>query len=132
MRLPRMTTRRWMVAVAVVAVGVGALMFIVRSRSYSALAGLHAESDKECRRIVEADDGNRLDTAIWKDWIAYARRSRRLLLYHATLRRKYERASRGPGFPSSPIRRRPTRCSSIANRAKHWYPNPQGSTIVQT
>src|SRR5262245_46523651 len=102
MRLSRMTTRQWMIAVAVVAVGVGAGMLIVRSRSYAALAALHAESEKECRRIVEADEGNRLDPAIWKDWIAYARRGRTRLLYHAALRRKYERASRRPWLPVEP------------------------------
>jgi hypothetical protein len=97
-----MTTRRWMIVVAIVAVGVGAGMLIMRSRSYAALAALHAESENECRRIVEADEGNRLDAAIWKDWIAYARRSRRLLLHHAALRRKYELASRRPWLPVEP------------------------------
>jgi hypothetical protein len=97
-----MTTRRWMIAVAVVAIGVGAWMLIMRSRSYAALATLYAESEKECRRIVEADEGNRLDAAIWKDWITYARRSRRLLLHHAALRRKYELASRQPWLPVVP------------------------------
>ncbi len=70
MRLPRMTTRRWMIAVAVVAVVVGASMVIVRSRSYAALAAFHDESEKECWRIVEADEGNRFDAATWNDWIA--------------------------------------------------------------
>jgi hypothetical protein len=70
MRLPRMTTRRWLVAVAIVAVGVGAWRLIMRSRSYAALAAFHADSEKECRRIAEAFEGGRFDADIWRDAIA--------------------------------------------------------------
>jgi hypothetical protein len=100
MRLPWMTTRRWMAAV--VAVSLCAWMLIIRSRSFAALAVSHAEGEKESRRIVEASEGMRFDPTIWKDWIAYARRSRRLLLYHAALRRKYELASRRPWLSVEP------------------------------
>jgi hypothetical protein len=102
MRLPRMTTRRWMVAVAIVAVGIGTWMLIERSRSYAALGSLHAESEKECRRIVEAFEGSRFDPVIWGEALALVRRSRKLLPYHAALRRKYERASRRPWLPVEP------------------------------
>jgi hypothetical protein len=102
MPLPRMTTRRWMIAVAVIAVGVGAWMLVMRARSYAALAAFHAESAKECWRIVEAAEDNRLDSATWKDWIAYARRCRRMFPYHAALRRKYERATHYPWLPVEP------------------------------
>jgi hypothetical protein len=94
-----MTMRRWMVAVAIVAVGFGTWILLKRSRSYAALGAFHAESEKECRRIVEAYEGSRFDAAIWKDWIAHVRRSRRLLPYHAALRRKYELAARRPWLP---------------------------------
>jgi hypothetical protein len=102
MQLPRMTTRRWLIAVAVVAVCLGSGILITRSRSYAALCAFHAEGEKECRRIVEAFEGRRLDAAVWKDWIAHARRARRLLPYHAALRRKYELASRRPWLPVEP------------------------------
>ena len=100
--LPRMTTRRWMIAVAIVGVGIGAGMLLVRSRRYAAVAAFHAQGEAECWRIIAADEGNRLDTAIWKDWLAYARRSRKLFLYHAALRRKYEWAARRPWLPVEP------------------------------
>jgi hypothetical protein len=102
MRLLRMTTRRWMIAVAVAAVCVGVWMLIMRARSYAALAASHAEGEKECRRIVEASENMRFDPAVWKDWIAYARHSRRLFVYHAGLRRKYELASHRPWLPVEP------------------------------
>ena len=102
MRLIRMTTRRWMVAVAIVAIGFGAFILVQRSRSYAALAALHADDENECRRIVEAVEGIPLDAPIWRDWAANARRSRRLLQYHAALRRKYDLASRRPWLAVEP------------------------------
>jgi hypothetical protein len=102
MRLPRMTTRRWMIAVAIVAIGFGALILVHRSRSYAALAALHADAENECRRIVEAAEGFALDAPIWRGWVTNARRSRRLLPYHAALRRKYDLASRRPWFAVEP------------------------------
>jgi hypothetical protein len=91
-----------MVAVEIVAVGFGTWMLIKKSRSYAALGAFHAQSEKECWRIVEAYEGSRLDAAIWEDFIAYVQRSRRLLPYHAALRRKYELASRHPWLPVEP------------------------------
>jgi hypothetical protein len=52
-----MTTRRWMVAVGIVAVIVAAGILTRRSRSYAALAAFHADRENECRRIVEAFEG---------------------------------------------------------------------------
>ena len=69
---------------------------------YAALAALHADGENECRRIVEAAEGIPLDAPIWRDWAANARRSRRLLPYHAALRRKYDLASRRPWFAVEP------------------------------
>jgi hypothetical protein len=102
MRLPRMTTRRWMIVVAITAVGFGTGLLIERSRSYAALCALHTDGEKECRRIVEAFEGNHLDPAIWRDAITFARRCRRLLPYHAALKRKYQRAARCPWLPVEP------------------------------
>jgi hypothetical protein len=99
MRLPRMTTRRWMVVVVIVAVVLGAGMLIQRSRSYASLASVHAESEKECWRIVQAFEGSRFDPVIWREALVHVRRSRRLFPYHAALRRKYELASRRPWLP---------------------------------
>ena len=102
MRLPRMTTRRWMVVVAVVGTSVGAAMLAIRSRTYAALAALHTKSELECRRVVEAFKGRGFDGEIWSDAIAYARRCRRLVPYHAALRHKYEHAARTPWLPVEP------------------------------
>jgi hypothetical protein len=106
MRLPRMTTRRWMVAVAIAAVGIGTWILIDRSRSYAALSAFHAESEKECWRIVEAFDGSRFDPVIWGEALALVRRSRRLLIM-----RRSGASTNGPrvapGSPSSSTRRSP-------------------------
>jgi predicted nucleic acid-binding protein len=102
MRLPRMTTRRWMVAVSIVAVGLGAWILITRSRSYADLAAWHADRENEVRRVAEAFEGGQFDADIWRDALALARRSRRLIAYHSALRRKYVLASRRPWLPVEP------------------------------
>jgi hypothetical protein len=48
MRPPRMTTRRWMLAVAIMAVGLGAWMLSVRSRAYAVQAGNHGVREAMC------------------------------------------------------------------------------------
>jgi hypothetical protein len=57
MRLPRMTTRRWMVAVAIVGIGVGGWIQIVRwgrlREYYEALAEMHAESASHFRQDAD-------------------------------------------------------------------------------
>src|SRR5690349_6570565 len=54
MRLPRMTTRRWMVTVGIVALGLGACMLVARSRGYAVQAANHGYQEFRNRMIVDA------------------------------------------------------------------------------
>src|SRR5690349_17570012 len=53
MRLPRMTTRRWMVAVAVIAWALGSAQLLMISRRHLARAALHANLSRRCLRLAE-------------------------------------------------------------------------------
>jgi hypothetical protein len=77
MRLPRMTTRRWMVAVAVAAVLMGASHLAWLNWVYQVAALTHGVEE-------EAAD---------------AAMNRKTAEYHAALRRKYEHAARYPWLP---------------------------------
>jgi hypothetical protein len=61
MRLPRMTTRRWMVAVAVVALSFGGYRQVIRLRrerhSRLARARWHAGAEADYRRLIAAITG---------------------------------------------------------------------------
>jgi hypothetical protein len=76
MRLPRMTTRRWTIAVAVVALLLGAYVTWHRAVHFIRLAALHA-AEAQMIRSSPSDDP-------------------RLADYHEGLARKYERASARP------------------------------------
>ncbi len=56
-RLPRMATRRWMIAVAIVGIGVGGWIQIVRwgrlREDYQVLAEMHAESASHFRQDAD-------------------------------------------------------------------------------
>ena len=56
MRLPRMTTRRWMIAVLVFGLGMGAMVGGVRLKrrrdSFLARARFHALTEAACRELV--------------------------------------------------------------------------------
>jgi hypothetical protein len=99
MRLPQAAERRWMSAVAIVAIVVVTGMLIQRSRSYASLASFHAEAEKECWRMLEASEGRQLDPEDRKDWIAH---TRGVLRYHARMARNYRRAARYPWLPLEP------------------------------
>ena len=99
MRLPKAAERRWMNAMAIVAVLVVTGTLIQRSRSYASLARFHAESEKECWRVLEASEGVQFDSEHRKDWIA---RTRGVLRYHTRMARKYERTARYPWLPVAP------------------------------
>ena len=51
--IPRMTTRRWMVAVAVVAIGLTMWILVARSGSYAIHANYHGTREAKIRWIVE-------------------------------------------------------------------------------
>ena len=99
MRLPRMKTRPWMIAVVVVVVVLGVGKLNQRSRSDASLAKFHAESEKECWRSLEASESMRFDHADRKEWTAY---TRGVLRYHARMARKYEHAARYPWLSVEP------------------------------
>jgi hypothetical protein len=124
MRLFRMTTRRWMVAVAGVGVGVGGWIQIVRwgrlREYYEAWAEMHAESASqfrqdadrtrdewlsECRRV---DEENRLRERGLKKSMYKLRypldpvEGRRAVAHFKRLRRIYERAARYSWLPVEP------------------------------
>jgi hypothetical protein len=87
MRLTRMTTRRWMVAVAVVAIFFG---LAERSRRFSEIADLH-DGQSEAS-VTTPEERNRLTR-----WNAYNR----------AMCRKYRRAARYPWLPVEPDPPRP-------------------------
>jgi hypothetical protein len=132
MRLPRMTTRRWMAAVAIVAVAIGGEMMRRRSVSYRGQANRYAlaeakvrtwgknsdqrtaEHKKHLRKVQSfAESGGGAFRASWKSFIDSATRSvtlaseeaerfHRLAAHYAALRMKYERAARYPWLPVEP------------------------------
>jgi hypothetical protein len=103
MRLPRMTTRRWMVAVAVMAAGLWVIVLGARSHSYAIRAGHHGLMEAHNRWIIEEYEAGRLFHSGPADQLTVrADRCRRLITYHATLRRNYELASSRPWMPVEP------------------------------
>jgi hypothetical protein len=99
-----MTTRRWMVAVAVVALSVAGEQMRRRAVRYRGLAERHAKIELVCRRTAA-----RLPLMKPSDYGAFCggmarniRRSPRLAAYQADLRRKYEHAARYPWLPVEP------------------------------
>src|SRR4051812_18331784 len=126
MRLPRMTTRRWMIAVAIVGVAIGAEMTRRRSFAYRNKASRYASLEatwrdagersdriaaerKEHLREIEAfaDSGGGQFRAGWKPLIDSATQTvtvasgkaevfYRRAAYWGALRVKYERAVRRP------------------------------------
>jgi hypothetical protein len=106
MRFPRMTTRRWMLAVAAVAVVAGVLIATVRHRPRRT-ARIHADAERyyshvarECRQIARAETKLKADEARFLskriDW--YDRKTS----YHRELKLKYERAALRPWLPLQP------------------------------
>jgi hypothetical protein len=97
-----MTTRRWMVVVAVVAIGSGAWILSARSQTYAIESGYHSLMEAENRRIVEEYEAGRIGFTGRGSVDAFIDRARRLAAYHATLMRKYELASSRPWLPVQP------------------------------
>ena len=109
MRLPqiRITTRRWMVAVAVVALLMGAGLGLGRrSRRFARLSEHHANAALEHFHTVMALGGwppqlQDLSLAeLARVRIVY--RVRALVNYHSALTQEYDRAARYPWLPVEP------------------------------
>jgi hypothetical protein len=97
MRLAKMTTRRWIVAVAVVALVLGIVAFVRRRAQFRALADYHAET---ARRIRSAHVWVTRPGGAFVHTTALAPRP--VIDYHATLAVKYEHAARYPWLPVEP------------------------------
>jgi hypothetical protein len=87
MRLPRMTTRRWMVAVAVIAVGCAVLASLIEMRR------------ERFARIADRHISVFLTPAQVRD---PERRSAERLDWHSKMADKYMRAARYPWLPVEP------------------------------
>src|SRR5690348_16327386 len=99
MRRPRMTTRGWMIVVALVAVGLGVRGFVKRVSYRARRAGYHREREKICRRIMAEVESGRIT---WSNSFEFAEQHRRLLPYPAAMRRQCESAVRHPWLPIEP------------------------------
>jgi hypothetical protein len=102
-----MTTRRWMIVVAVVAVLIGVpLEMNRRSRRFARLALSHANVAMEHFSwiLVFGGDPPPLDDVppAGLGPARYLHRAKTLMLYHQALKRKYERATRLPWLPVEP------------------------------
>jgi hypothetical protein len=108
MRLPRMTTRRWMVAVAVIGLLVGGGVRLKRRRDYFlSLARSHAQkmpsSTAEGKALRSrfgstSGMGGEETVLLSRDFDRMMNRAD----HHSALRRKYEHAARYPWLPVEP------------------------------
>jgi hypothetical protein len=85
MRLPRMTTRRWMVAVAIMGIVLG--VTIERRNRFRKIAAHHRAELMKLVSRMNPFSGDR-------SW--------RPLEWHESMARKYERAARFPWLPVKP------------------------------
>jgi hypothetical protein len=96
MRLPRMTTRRWMAVVLVASLLLGVLVMSRRAAHFMRLAAFHKQAAiKIPRWVIRVNArGDRLSHA--------ASPEQRLLDYHRKLAHKYENAAQHPWLPVEP------------------------------
>ena len=109
MRLPRMTMRRWMIAVALIATGLGACEVARRRQRYRQLAAMLAR-----RELGEVADlsakaftgpGCVIDLVVDPETAelpAALEGSRQRALYYRRMSRKYKLAARYPWLPVEP------------------------------
>jgi hypothetical protein len=105
MRLPRMTTRRWMVLVATVAILIGVgLELGRRSSRFARLSAYHSEVAllhfHTLMRLGGWPPQDPLAAELGRGRNLY--RVRALVHYHSALTGKYERAARYPWLPVAP------------------------------
>jgi len=105
MRLPRMTTRRWMIAVAVASLVMASGRLLWLSSVYRKAALVQAAYENVARTLqtfgmemeIEPESG-----AIKAQRAADASVNQKTAEYRAALKRKYERAARFPWLPVEP------------------------------
>jgi hypothetical protein len=109
MRLPRMTTRRWIIVVAIVALVVGGMVLARRQGVYRVRAAFYAQQEQVATRRLrhwtqevvrfsgrpQSDEQRRL-AELMEDY------SRDRVAYHARLKVKYRRAAHYPWLPIAP------------------------------
>jgi hypothetical protein len=107
MRLPRMTTRRWMMAVAVVAVMLAAPAIFRRHLSLRDQGDYHARMEGvhtyQARMIGQPtlDFADR-EPGIAAEWRTYAAFEAEIGAWHARLKEKYRHAARYPWLAIEP------------------------------
>jgi hypothetical protein len=106
MQAPRMTTRRWMVAVAIVAILMGVGLDVGRrSRRFARLAADHSNAALEHFHTLMTLGGPPLLADIPPTEPGPLRslhRENALVSYHSALTKKYQRAARYPWLPVAP------------------------------
>ena len=100
MRRPRMTTRRWMIVVGLVAAVLGVFRLFERSYTYAYWAGRHAEAERFCRQGINVYEAGQLSRHPYT--VQRIERYRRLIPFHAAMRRKYESAMHRPWLAVEP------------------------------
>ena len=107
MRLPWMTTRRWMVVVAVVGLVMGAIVGGVRLKQRKDRLLSRMRYHVQCKRYWCSDEA--VVSHMW-DWD----RTSQLFAYHAAMARKYQDAASCPLLPIEPDPPEPPPPRSIA------------------
>jgi hypothetical protein len=103
MPLPRMSTRRWMIAVAVVAIALGLDRLYERRQRALAMARYHRSKEREQRlALVLPQYHAYLATLNPESAQSILRGRERQLKWHGELRRVYERAARYPWLLVAP------------------------------
>ena len=97
MRLPRMTTRRWMIAMAIFAVGLATVAHF-RGLALRQRAAYHEKIEK----LATATVGELALAARWPKAAAQVRANAAIRDRHARLKEKYWRAARYPWLPVGP------------------------------
>jgi hypothetical protein len=106
MRLPRMTTRRWMIAVAVVAVMLAATLFR-RHLRLRERGDYHARQEEVLTDRARHLEQLALEFADWKpgivaQWRAYVACEAEIGAWHARLKEKYRHVARYPWLAIEP------------------------------
>ena len=100
MRLPRMTTRRWMMVVVIVGLPLAAGDLWSRHRRYRSLAESFAGYERHCQAVLSGDP-KEMEWAKWS-WNTDPEWNRRLLSYSTRMRARFEYAAAHPWIWASP------------------------------
>ena len=100
MRLPRMTTRRWMIVVVIVGLPLAAGDLWSRHRRYRSLAESFAGYERRCKAVLSGDP-KEMERAKWS-WDTDPEWNRRLLSYSTRMRARFEYAAAHPWISARP------------------------------